>query len=83
MKAKCVCVMSLTLIGIVMMTGMLWADSALPDLQGKTVVAVTGNDYTPLNFIDPKTGEAVGWEYDAVNEICRRLNCTVEWKVAS
>ncbi|GAK50646.1 amino acid ABC transporter substrate-binding protein, PAAT family [Candidatus Moduliflexus flocculans] len=56
---------------------------ALPDLQGRTVAAVTGNDYTPLNFIDPKTGKAVGWEYDAVNEICKRLNCKVDWQVAA
>jgi len=55
----------------------------LPDLEGRTVVAVTGNDYTPLNFVDPLTGDAVGWEYDAVNEICRRLNCTVDWQVTS
>lgn len=55
----------------------------LPDLAGKTVVAVTGNDYTPLNFVDPLSGKAVGWEYDAVNEICRRLNCQVDWKVTA
>jgi len=55
----------------------------LPDLDGRTVVAVTGNDYTPLNFVDPATGEAVGWEYDAVNEICRRLSCVVDWQVTS
>jgi polar amino acid transport system substrate-binding protein len=57
--------------------------SALPDLKGKAVVAVTGNDYTPLNFVDPKTGNAVGWEYDAINEIGRRLNCTIDWKVCT
>lgn len=55
----------------------------LPNLQGRIVVAVTGNDYTPLNFVDPLTGESVGWEYDAVNEICRRLNCVVDWQVSS
>jgi len=55
----------------------------LPDLAGRTVVAVTGNDYTPLNFVDPVTGKAVGWEYDAVNEICRRLNCAVDWQVTA
>jgi polar amino acid transport system substrate-binding protein len=55
----------------------------LPDLDGRTVVAVTGNDYTPLNFVDPLTGEAVGWEYEAVNEICRRLNCVVDWQVTA
>jgi polar amino acid transport system substrate-binding protein len=55
----------------------------LPDLAGRTVVAVTANDYIPLNFVDPLTGEAVGWEYDAVNEMCRRLNCVVDWQVSS
>ncbi|NJN81366.1 MAG: transporter substrate-binding domain-containing protein, partial [Caldilineaceae bacterium] len=55
----------------------------LPDLEGRTVVAVTGNDYTPLNFVDPGSGLAVGWEYDAVNEICRRINCQVDWQVTS
>jgi polar amino acid transport system substrate-binding protein len=64
-------------------SGILWAASELPDLQGRTVVAVTGNDYIPLNFIDPKTGKAVGWEYDAVNEIGRRLNCEIDWQVSS
>ena len=55
----------------------------LPDLKGQAVAAVTGNDFTPLNFVDPATGKAVGWEYDAINEICRRLNCTVNWQVSS
>ena len=55
----------------------------LPDLGGQTVVAVTENAYTPLNFVDPLTGEAVGWEYDAVNEICRRLDCELDWQITS
>jgi ABC-type amino acid transport substrate-binding protein len=55
----------------------------LPDLAGRTVVAVTGNDYPPLNFVDPQSGESVGWEYEAVDEICRRLNCTVDWQVTT
>lgn len=55
----------------------------LPDLEGRTVVAVTANDYLPLNFVDPVTGQAVGWEYDAVNEVCRRINCVVDWQVAA
>jgi polar amino acid transport system substrate-binding protein len=55
----------------------------LPDLQGRTVNAAVANDYTPLQFVDPVSGKAVGWEYDAVNEICRRLNCVVEWKTTN
>ena len=74
-----------TIRGFVAALALLAAQAAfgLPDLGGRTVVAVTGNDYVPLNFVDPKTGEAVGWEYDAVNEICRRLNCAVDWQVTA
>lgn len=57
--------------------------AALPDLKGRTIVAVTENAYTPLNFVDPKTGKAMGWEYDATEEIARRLHAKVEWKVTS
>ena len=59
------------------------AAAGLPDLKGRTIVAVTENAYTPLNFVDPKTGKAVGWEYDAVNEIAKRLGAKVEWKICS
>ncbi len=55
----------------------------LPDLKGRTVVAVTENAYMPLNFVDAKTGQAMGWEYDAVNEIGKRLNAKIEWKLCS
>jgi polar amino acid transport system substrate-binding protein len=50
------------------------ARAELPDLGGREVVVVTENAYPPLQFIDPKTGEAVGWEYDAMNEMAKRLN---------
>jgi polar amino acid transport system substrate-binding protein len=55
----------------------------LPDLAGRTIIAVTENAYTPLNFADPKTGEGIGWEYDAFNEIAKRLNAMVDWRLAS
>ena len=55
----------------------------LPDLKGRTVVAVTENAYTPLNFADPKSGKGIGWEYDAFNEIAKRLNFKVDWKLSS
>jgi polar amino acid transport system substrate-binding protein len=56
--------------------GALAAD--LPDLKGRTVVVVTENAYPPLQFVDPKSGKAIGWEYDAMNEIARRLNFKLE-----
>lgn len=55
----------------------------LPDLQGRTIRAVTENNYVPLNFADPKTGNGIGWEYDAFNEIAKRLNAKVEWNLSS
>jgi polar amino acid transport system substrate-binding protein len=57
--------------------------SDLPDLKGREVLAVTENAYTPLNFADPKTGEGIGWEYDAFNEIAKRLNLKVVWNLSS
>ena len=62
--------------------GIAHADS-LPDLKGRTVIAVTENAYTPLNFADAKTGQGIGWEYDAFNEIAKRLDLKVEWKLSS
>ena len=65
----------------VSMSGALAAD--LPDLGGRDVVVVTENAYPPLQFIDPKTGEQIGWEYDAMNEIAKRLNFNVSYQNTS
>lgn len=59
------------------------AGQELPDLGGRTIVAVTENAYVPLNFADPKTGEGIGLEYDLFNEIAKRLNAEVDWELAS
>lgn len=63
----------------------IWAMSAnaqtdLPDLGGREVVVVTENAYPPLQFVDPASGDAIGWEYDAMEEIARRLNITVTYE---
>ncbi len=55
----------------------------LPDLNGRTIVAVTENAYPPLNFADPATGDGIGLEYDLFNEIAARLNATVDWQLSS
>jgi len=84
-------------ISLILLAGVLWAGGRkeegtatsspagdlVADLGGRTILAVTGNDYLPLNFIDPATGKAVGWEYDCVNEIARRINARVDWKVTT
>ena len=51
----------------------------LPDLAGKEVVIVTENAYPPLQFLDA-SGAAVGWEYDAMAEIAKRLNLSVTYE---
>ncbi len=56
---------------------------ALPDLGGKTVVVATENAYFPLQFVDQKTGQPVGWEYDAMAELSKRLNFKVEYQNTS
>jgi polar amino acid transport system substrate-binding protein len=51
----------------------------LPDLQGREITVVTENAYPPLQFIDA-AGNAVGWEYDAMAEIAKRLNATIVYE---
>ena len=61
-------------------TGALAQD--LPDMGGKEIVVVTENAYPPLQFLD-KDGKPIGWEYDAVAEIAKRLNATVKYENTS
>lgn len=56
---------------------------SLPDLKGRPVVVVTENAYPPLQFVDPKSGQPIGWEYDAMNEIAKRLNFKLEYQNVS
>ena len=56
------------------------ADGHLPNLDGREVVVVTENAYPPLQFIDPNSGDAVGWEYDAMAEIAERINVTITYE---
>jgi polar amino acid transport system substrate-binding protein len=54
----------------------------LPDLAGREVTVVTENAYPPLQFLD-KEGKAIGWEYDGMTEIAKRLNMTVKYENTS
>ena len=55
------------------------AEGALPDLGGREVTVAIENAYLPFNFVSLETGEAMGWDYDFVNEACKRLNCKPVW----
>jgi polar amino acid transport system substrate-binding protein len=52
----------------------------LPDLGGRKITIVTENAYPPLQFVDPRTGEQIGWEYDAMAELAERLNFEIEYQ---
>ena len=47
----------------------------LPDLEGAEVVIAMENFYTPYQFTDSRADGPIGYEYDVVDEICRRINC--------
>jgi len=60
-----------------------FADGHLPDLDGRTITVATEDAYPPLQFKEPGSEEAIGWEYDAMAEIAERLNLTVEYEKIS
>jgi polar amino acid transport system substrate-binding protein len=59
------------------------AEAGLPDLGGRTVTVAVENAYPPFNALNAETGEAEGWDYDVITEICNRLNCVPEFTETS
>jgi len=55
----------------------------MPDLKGRTITVAVENAYPPFNKIDEASGKGVGWDYDTVTEICKRVNCVAEFKQAA
>ena len=49
------------------------------DLGGASVKVAVSVDNPPFNFIDADTGEARGWDFETITEICKRLNCEPEF----
>lgn len=56
------------------------AASGVPDLKGREVTVAIENAYIPFNYIRLDNGQAEGWDYDALAEICKRLNCKPVYK---
>ncbi len=72
-----------TTLAALVLAGIISAESVqaeVPDLGGREVVVVTENAYPPLQFVDPNSGAAIGWEYDAMAEIGERLNIQVVYE---
>ena len=70
------------LAGLAMMMSSAAFAQGLPDLAGREIVVVTENAYPPLQFLDA-SGAAIGWEYDAMAEIAKRLNVVVKYENVS
>ncbi|MCB0209473.1 MAG: transporter substrate-binding domain-containing protein [Anaerolineae bacterium] len=51
----------------------------LPDLEGRIVTIAIENAYLPFNYINLATGEPAGWDYEAWDEICARINCVPDY----
>jgi len=71
---------SLAVAAAVTLSGTAFAASHMPNLGGKEVVVVTENAYPPLQFVDSASGNAIGWEYDAMAEIAKRINIKVTYE---
>ncbi|NDJ76751.1 MAG: amino acid ABC transporter substrate-binding protein, partial [Chloroflexi bacterium] len=55
----------------------------LPDLEGQEIVIAVENLYVPFQFENPGSGEVMGFEYDLVEELCGRINCTPVYEYTS
>ena len=51
------------------------AVGGLPDLGGREITVAVENAYLPFNYVRLDNGQAEGWDYDALGQICQRLNC--------
>ena len=45
------------------------------DLGGREITVAVENSYLPFSYVDAATGEARGWDYDMLAELCERLDC--------
>src|ERR1051325_7941211 len=61
-------------------TGSCTPKGDLFDCGGREVTVAIENAYIPFNFVRLDNGKADGWDYDAVSEICQRLNCKPVYK---
>ncbi len=78
MKKYCVFIIAIIAVGL-----LLTACQPATALQGREVTVAIENAYPPFNYVDAKTGEPGGWDYEAWKEICKRIGCKPVFKEAS
>lgn len=52
------------------------ADQAIVDLNCREITVAVENAYLPFNYIEIKTGEPAGWDYEVLTQICTLLHCS-------
>lgn len=52
------------------------ADDAIVDLDCREITIAVENAYLPFNYVSLEDGSWLGWDYDAIEEVCKRLHCT-------
>ncbi len=52
------------------------ADQAIVDLDCREITVAVENAYLPFNYIEIKTGEPAGWDYEVLTQICTLLHCS-------
>ena len=55
----------------------------LPDLGGREITVAVENAYLPFNYVRADTGEAGGWDYEAIDAMCELLNCVPVYQEAA
>ncbi len=64
-------------------SGTTTAAGPMPDLKGRKVVVGTDSTYPPMESVDAKTNQIVGFDPDLMNEIAKLINIKPEFKTAN
>ena len=59
-----------------------FAQSATPDLEGRTLSVGSDTTYPPFELVNQQ-GKVVGFDVDVVNAICEKVNCVAEFKTTA
>lgn len=54
--------------------------AGLPDLGGRRVIVALENGYVPFSYIRTDDRRPAGWDYDAIDELGRRLNFKPDYR---
>ena len=64
-------------------TGGTAAAGPMPDLKGRTVLIGSDSTYPPMESVDQKTNQIVGFDPDLMNDIAKLINIKPQFKTAN